>query len=133
MRCCGLSRAWSALPTSPGRQRMLTTQLRTQYYGVFKVGSPPVGFTGCFDTGSSDTWVPSSQCTDDACLTHTRYYSSSSSTFRVRLRTCGAFEVLQGTRAVQQVVVKHMTWLQSTLECSGTGSVEFWEGGDSLG
>lgn len=66
---------------------MLTTRLRAQYYGVFKVGTPPVGFTGCFDTGSSDTWVPSSQCTDDACLTHTRYYSSSSSTFRVRLRT----------------------------------------------
>ncbi len=58
---------------------------RAQYYGVFKVGTPPVGFTGCFDTGSSDTWVPSSQCTDDACLTHTRYYSSSSSTFRARL------------------------------------------------
>ena len=94
---------------------MLTTRRRAQYYGVFKVGTPPVGFTGCFDTGSSDTWVPSSQCTDDACLTHTRYYSSSSSTFRVRLRTSYAFKTPQGADVHSRLLSSTRAGLNSGL------------------
>ena len=86
---------------------LLNSTPRAQYYGVFKVGTPPVGFTGCFDTGSSDTWVPSSQCTDDACLTHTRYYSSSSSTFRVRLRTSCAFKYCRMLECTADSCQKH--------------------------
>ena len=55
-----------------------------QYFGVFELGSPAKQFTGCFDTGSSDTWVPSTSCVNPSCLTHNRYSSDASSTFNVR-------------------------------------------------
>lgn len=54
-----------------------------QYYGVFMLGTPPKQFTGCFDTGSSDTWVPSTSCVNPSCLTHNRYSSAASSTTNV--------------------------------------------------
>ena len=70
--------------------------LCTQYFGVFKLGTPPVAFTGCFDTGSADTWVPSSQCADAACLTHTRFWSAASSTFRARApSTCQPTKIVR--------------------------------------
>jgi len=70
----------------PASAQLTRARARAQYFGVFKVGTPPVAFTGCFDTGSSDTWVPSSRCNSAACLTHTRFWATSSSTFQVRER-----------------------------------------------
>lgn len=100
--CCAQTHAqaaasspWHALHAAPTRASSRrawracaadTVRARAQYFGVFKVGTPPVAFTGCFDTGSSDTWVPSSRCTSAACLTHTRFWATSSSTFQVRER-----------------------------------------------
>ncbi len=52
-------------------------------YGEFYLGSPPKQFTGCFDTGSSDTWVPSVACLDPSCQTHDRFNPLQSSTFKV--------------------------------------------------
>lgn len=56
-------------------------------YGEFYLGSPPKQFTGCFDTGSSDTWVPSVACLDASCQTHDRFNPMQSSTFKVRMFT----------------------------------------------
>ena len=68
-----------------------------QYYGTFELGSPPVKYTGCFDTGSADTWLPAGACANPSCLTHTRFEPRSSSTYQ----TLNApFQITYGTGSV---------------------------------
>ena len=52
-------------------------------YGEFFLGTPAKQFTGCFDTGSSDTWLPSVMCFDPSCTSHDRFNPSDSSSFKV--------------------------------------------------
>lgn len=47
--------------------------------GPVAIGTPAQHFVLDFDTGSADTWVPSSTCTTSACLKHNRYDPSASS------------------------------------------------------
>lgn len=62
-----------------------------EYYGKVSLGSPPQDFTVVYDTGSSNLWVPSSNCTDykasPACANHAKYNHSASSTYTPDNRT----------------------------------------------
>lgn len=59
------------------------TQLKdSQYVGFVSVGTPPQTFRPIFDTGSTNIWVVSVNCTDSACRKVRRFDPAASSTFK---------------------------------------------------
>ncbi|XP_034490241.1 lysosomal aspartic protease-like [Drosophila innubila] len=56
--------------------------LNNFFYGTIQIGTPPDFFNVMFDTGSSNLWVPSYNCTSPGCLFHTQYFPGLSSTYK---------------------------------------------------
>uniref|UniRef100_A0A8C5SHG3 cathepsin E n=1 Tax=Laticauda laticaudata TaxID=8630 RepID=A0A8C5SHG3_LATLA len=54
---------------------------QVEYFGQISIGNPPQNFTVLFDTGSSNLWVPSIYCVSKACVEHSRFHPSQSSTY----------------------------------------------------
>ncbi|XP_066192009.1 cathepsin E [Sylvia atricapilla] len=54
-----------------------------EYFGQISIGTPPQNFTVVFDTGSSNLWVPSVYCVSKACVAHSRFHPTQSSTYQV--------------------------------------------------
>jgi phytepsin len=108
----------------------LKNYLDAQYYGEIGIGSPPQKFTVIFDTGSSNLWVPSSKCYFSiACLFHSRYKSSRSSTYSKNGKSC---EIRYGSGSISgffsqdnvevgDLIVKDQVFIEATRE----GSLSF--------
>ncbi|KAL8145496.1 cyprosin-like [Apium graveolens] len=103
----------------------LRNYMDAQYYGEIGIGTPPQKFTVIFDTGSSNLWVPSAKCYFSvACLFHSKYKSSHSSTYKKNGKSAaihygtgsisGFFS--QDSVEVGDLVVKEQDFIEATKE-----------------
>lgn len=81
---------WS--PTNALTLRVLAAP-QTQYFGHLGIGTPAQRFKVLFDTGSSNTWVFSSDCQTTACTYHSGYDKTKSKTYlpdgtNIHVRVC---------------------------------------------
>lgn len=70
-----------------------------QYYGPISIGTPAQNFEVIFDTGSSNLWVPASNCSD--CGSKPKFNSGASSTYHANGE---AFHILYGSGPVSGYV-----------------------------
>lgn len=91
------------MASEDGSSLPLTNYMDAQYYGTIEIGTPPQEFTVIFDTGSSNTWVPSKNCHSLACYLHNRYDSSDSETY---VHDSREFAIRYGSGAVEGYISK---------------------------
>jgi hypothetical protein len=91
-------------------KQLLTNAQNLEYYGTIKLGTPAQDFQVVFDTGSSNLWVPSSQCSDPACTDHDQYNHDQSSTY---VKNGTSIEIAYGTGSMKGFIS------QDTLQIAG--------------
>jgi len=107
-----------------------------QYYGSIAIGTPAQPFEVCFDTGSSNLWVPGPTCKSFGCSVHHKYDSTKSSTFK---KNGTKFSIQYGSGALQGfldeddihwggVTIKSTTFGESTVEPGLSWAVAHFDG-----
>lgn len=98
----------------------LTTTDLLAYYGNISIGEPPQNFTVIFDTGSSDLWVPWSECLSEFCRSSQSYTPFNSTTSQVNIDR--DFEIVYGRGRVSGVLGNDTLVIgDATIESQGFG------------
>lgn len=102
----------------------LTNYVNAQYFTEIQLGSPGQTFKVILDTGSSNLWVPSQDCSSLACYLHTKYDHDASSTYKANGSEfsiqygSGAMEgyVSQDLLAIGDLVIPKQDFAEATSE-----------------
>lgn len=79
----------------------LTNYLNAQYFTEIQLGTPGQSFKVILDTGSSNLWIPSKDCSLLACFLHTKYDHDSSLTYKAN---GSSFAIQYGSGAMEGYV-----------------------------
>ena len=111
-------------PTEGKHEAPLTNYLNAQYFTEIQLGTPGQPFKVILDTGSSNLWVPSEDCSSLACFLHSKYSHDSSSTYKANGSSfsiqygSGAMEgyVSQDTLAIGDLIIPKQDFAEATSE-----------------
>lgn len=111
-------------PQDGKHEAPLTNYLNAQYFTEIQLGTPGQPFKVILDTGSSNLWVPSEDCSSLACFLHSKYAHDSSSTYKANGSSfsiqygSGAMEgyVSQDTLAIGDLVIPKQDFAEATSE-----------------
>jgi len=104
--------------------------MNTQYFIDITIGSDDQKFTVVPDTGSSNLWVYSSKCHSVACLTHSKYNSSKSSTYTADGQD---FDITYGSGSVEGFVSRDQAKINGDIVAEmGFGEIQKVKGSTFL-